>query len=202
MELDALIMKDSHKAMRFFVNFFRLSTLCDYNDRALFQKAYSVLLKRVKDEMTHFNRPSTLQELRDLVLRINQRYWERKAELTRKNGPAPQTDGKFGNKSLKPEPANEASNSKDNKKPKEQAQKRPDLTDKLGKEGKLTPQEQQQCMDGGLCLLCASSSHMIKDCPKATRGRAAQVTDATDSLPADTTDDSTKSPETKNSQQP
>ena len=147
--------------------------------------------------MTHFDHPSTLQELRDLVLRIDQRYWERKAELACENSPAPWTNGKFGNKSLKPELANEASSSKDNKKPKEQAQKRPDLMDKLGKDGKLTPQEQQWCMDGGLCLLCASSSHVIKDCPKATRGWAAQVTDATDSSPADTMDDSTKSPETK-----
>ena len=140
-ELNVLIMKDSHKATRFFVDFFQLSTLCDYNDRALLGEVYSALLKRVKDEMTHFDCPSTLQELRDLVLRINQRYWERKAELACESGPAPQTDGKFGNKSLKPEPANEASSSKDNKKPKEQAQKRPDLTDKLGKDGKLTPQE-------------------------------------------------------------
>ena len=118
-ELDALIMKDSHKVTRFFINFFQLSTLCNYNNRALLWKAYSVLPKRVKDEMTHFDRPSMLQELRDLVLRIDQRYWERKAELTHKSGPAPQTDGKFGNKSLKPEPANKASSSKDIKKPKE-----------------------------------------------------------------------------------
>ena len=134
-------MKDSHKAMRFFVNFFWLSMLCDYNNRALLWKAYSKLPKRVKDEMTHFDHPSTLQELRDLVLRIDQRYWERKAKLAHENSPTPQTDGKFGNKSLKPEPANEASSSKDNKKPKEQVQKRPDLMDKLGKDGKLTPQE-------------------------------------------------------------
>ena len=114
-ELDTLIMKDSHKAMRFFVDFFQLSMLCDYNERALLQKAYSTLPKRVKDEMTHFDRHSMLQELRDLVLRIDQRYWERKAELARESGPTPQTDGKFGNKSPKPEPANEASSSKDNK---------------------------------------------------------------------------------------
>ena len=93
--------------------------------------------------MTHFDHPSTLQELRDLVLRIDQRYWEHKAKLACESGPAPHTDGKFRNKSLKLEPANEASGSKDNKKPKEQAQKRPDLMDKLGKDGKLTPQEQQ-----------------------------------------------------------
>ena len=34
-ELNTLIMKDSHKVMRFFVDFFQLSMLCDYNDRAL-----------------------------------------------------------------------------------------------------------------------------------------------------------------------
>ena len=157
-ELDALIMKDSHKVTRFFIDFFRLSMLCNYNDRALLWKVHSTLPKRVKDEMTHFKHPSMLQELRDLVLKIDQRYWERKAKLACKNGPAPQTDRKFGNKSLKPEPANEASSSKNNKRPKEQAQKRPDLMDKLAKDGKLTPQEHQQRMDGGLCLLCASSS--------------------------------------------
>ena len=91
-ELDTLIMKDSHKAMRFFVNFFRLSMLCNYNNRALLRKAYSTLLKRVKDEMTHFDRPVMLQELRDLVLRIDQRYWEHKAELAHEGGPTPRTD--------------------------------------------------------------------------------------------------------------
>ena len=48
-ELDMLIMKDSHKATRFFIDFFQLSMLCNYNDRALLQKAYSTLPKRVKD---------------------------------------------------------------------------------------------------------------------------------------------------------
>ena len=71
-ELNALIMKDSHKATRFLLlDFFWLSMLCDYNNRALLWKAYSTLPKRVKDEMTHFNHPFTLQELRDLVLRID-----------------------------------------------------------------------------------------------------------------------------------
>ena len=146
-ELNALIMKDNHKVTRFFVDFFRLSTLCDYNDRALLWKAYSTLPKRVKDEMTHFNRPSMLQELRDLVLRINQRYWEHKAELTHKSSPTLQTDGKFGNKSPKPELTNNVSSSKDKKKPRELMQKKPDLTDKLDKDGKLTPQECKQCME-------------------------------------------------------
>ena len=59
-ELNTLIMKDNHKATRFFVNFFQLSIPCDYNNRALLLKAYSTLPRRVNDEMTHFNCPSTL----------------------------------------------------------------------------------------------------------------------------------------------
>ena len=39
-ELNALIMKDNHKATRFFIDFFQLSMLCNYNDRVLLQKAY------------------------------------------------------------------------------------------------------------------------------------------------------------------
>ena len=40
-------------------------------------------------------------------------------------------------------------------------------------------------------LLCASSSHMIKDCPKVTRDQVAQVTNATDKSSANAIDDST-----------
>ena len=72
-ELDTLIMKDNHKATKFFVDFFQLSMLCDYNDSVLLWKAYSTLPKTVKDEMTHFDCLSMLQELRDLVLKIDQR---------------------------------------------------------------------------------------------------------------------------------
>ena len=77
--------------------------LHDYNDSVLLWKVYSALPKRVKDKMTHFDCPSMLQELGDLVLRINQRYWEHKAKLACESGPAPRTDRKFRNKSLKPE---------------------------------------------------------------------------------------------------
>ena len=142
-ELNILIMKDNHKVTRFFVNSFWLSMLCDYNDRVLLWKVYSVLPKRVKDEMTHFDHLSTLQELRDLVLRINQRYWECKAELTHESSPTPQTNRKPRNKSPKPELANNTSGSKDKKKPKEPTQKKLDLMDKLHKDCKLMPQECQ-----------------------------------------------------------
>ena len=44
----------------------------------------------------------------------------------------------------------------------------PDLSSKLGKDGKLLPEECQRRIDQGLCLLCASKGHMIKDCPRSS----------------------------------
>ena len=44
----------------------------------------------------------------------------------------------------------------------------PNLTGKLGKDGKLTPQEHQCCMDKSLCLFCGKMGHIAKECPKST----------------------------------
>jgi hypothetical protein len=44
----------------------------------------------------------------------------------------------------------------------------PDLSSKLGKDGKLTPEECQQRFDQGLCMLCGTKGHIIKDCPKGS----------------------------------
>ena len=58
----------------------------------------------------------------------------------------------------------------------------PDLTRKLGKDGKLTPQERQCCMDNSLCLFCAKMGHIAKECPKST-SIAAQAHAAITELP-------------------
>src|SRR3979490_1024771 len=78
--LEKLTMNDNYKATRFFVEFYRLSALVDYNENALLRKAYTALLKRIKDGLIHFDKPQSLDELRNLAQRIDMRYWERKAE--------------------------------------------------------------------------------------------------------------------------
>jgi hypothetical protein len=40
-ELENLVMKDNHKATRFFVEFYRLTAMLQYNDSALHRRAYS-----------------------------------------------------------------------------------------------------------------------------------------------------------------
>ena len=44
----------------------------------------------------------------------------------------------------------------------------PDLTRKLGKDRKLTPQERQHRMDNSLCLFCGKTGNTAKECPKLT----------------------------------
>ena len=78
-------------------------------------------------------------------------------------------------------PSTSGSSSKDKDKDKSKSsrnqnqQKKLDLTDKLGKDSKLTTQECQQHLDNELCLLCSKSGHMVRDCPTSTKARAAKA---------------------------
>ena len=82
-ELEQLVMKDNHKTVRFFVEFNRIiSQLGDeYGDSALLRRAYLALPRRLKDEMIHHPKPNSLESFRQLVLRLDQRYWEHRGEI-------------------------------------------------------------------------------------------------------------------------
>ena len=131
--------------------------------------------------MVHHDKPNTLAGLRKLVQAIDARYWERRGEVSRET----RTSGSSGNKS---EPKSD-SNKSDNKSGKGSSKQKntnssstqgkgstseqkkattPDLSSKLGKDGKLTPQERQRRLDNKLCLFCGASGHVAKDCPKST----------------------------------
>ena len=69
-------MKDNHKATKFFIDFYQLASLLQYNDETLYQRAYLTLLKRIKDKMIHFDKSHSLDRLRDLIQKIDQCYWE------------------------------------------------------------------------------------------------------------------------------
>jgi hypothetical protein len=75
-ELEQLVMKDNHKVTKLFVEFYQISAMLDHNESSLYRKAYTAMPKRIKDEMVHFDKPRTLDELHDLIQKIDQRYWE------------------------------------------------------------------------------------------------------------------------------
>jgi len=47
-----------------------------------------------------------------------------------------------------------------------------DLLTKLGKDGKLMPQEHQCQLNNNLCLFCGNFGHVAKDCSKASTAKA------------------------------
>jgi hypothetical protein len=196
-ELENLVMKDNHKATRFFVDFYRLASMLQYNDSALLRRAYLALPKRIKDEMVHFDKPRNLDRLRDLVQKIDQRYWERRGEVSRethlnpkpevKNDKSNQTRGSQNNdrgqgQSSGNSNANAGNNNqgKGKDKPKgnnsSDGQKKTE-PERLGKDGKLTPEERQRRFDNQLCMICAQSGHRANECPRAKSARAATVSE-------------------------
>ena len=53
---------------------------------------------------------------------------------------------------------------------------KPDIAEKLGKDGKLTPGERKRRFDNGLCMFCGAAGHLVKECPKSTlRGAKART---------------------------
>src|SRR6202040_324737 len=46
--------------------------------------------------------------------------------------------------------------------------KNPDLSDKLGKDGKLTQAEHTRRFNNNLCLFCGGVGHTAKECPKSS----------------------------------
>ena len=73
-ELEQLVMKDNHKAVRFFVEFNRIASRLgnEYSESALLWRAYLALPKCLKDEMIHHLKPVSLDSFHQLVLCLNQ----------------------------------------------------------------------------------------------------------------------------------
>ena len=130
-------------------------------------------------------KPLTLAEMKTLAHHINSHHWEhlRKKSRAGKNK-SNNNDNKPDNKGNKSDDkknqasgSNKSNNSNKNnkfdknKKPnKSQSSSRnsASIADKLGKDGKLTPQERQCCFDNNLCMFCGGPGHSTKNCPKSS----------------------------------
>src|SRR5882724_10286364 len=163
-------MHDSHQATKYFIKFQQLAARVQWGDAALHRQAYNRLAKHIKDNMVHHEKPNTLVGLRKLVQAIDARYWERKGELSRET----QASGSSGNKSEHKSDSNKSDNKsgKGSSNPEQKKPNVPDLSSKLRKDRKLTPQERQRRLDNKLCLFCGTTGHIAKDCPKSSSASA------------------------------
>ena len=187
-------MKDGQRINKYVVEFNRIALqIRGYGEGALRHHFYNGLPDRIKDEVSRVRKPSTLSDLRHLVQAIDARYWERKSEVSRQTKPSanPSTS-----KSTSDKPSTSASASsftaapKDTKESKGKAANtsgssrgKPDLTTKLGKDGKLTAAEWKNRFNNKLCMFCSLPGHITKDCPKSTsrvsKDRIAAITPET-----------------------
>jgi len=180
-QLEHLRMKDAHRVTRYIVDFNRLaSQVQDYRDGVLRRLFYSGLPDRLKDEIARVSKPLTLHGLRALCQEIDACYWKRKDEVARttksQSTPSPaKSSNSGGNSSKSSKEKSKAGNttssapagsSKNTSNPSSSGTSRPDLTNKLGKDGKLTADERKQQLDNNLCMFCGGPGHFADNCPK------------------------------------
>jgi hypothetical protein len=182
-------MKDNQKIVKYIVSFQQLAPRVQWGQAALRRQFYIGLPSRIKDEITHVGKLDTLTKLHELSQGINTHYWEHHSEISRENASTSKvekssekmnksnnkSDKKSNNSSQKKTPGNSGSSSSGNMNNNSGSSNNltskkstSDLPENLGKDGKLTPQECQRCMDSNLCLFCSKGGHMAKDCTKAT----------------------------------
>ena len=192
--LDSLRMREGQRIAKYNVEFNRLAASVNWGDSPLRHAYYKGLPDRIKDSLVHVQKPTTLSELRLAAQLIDIRYWERRNEKTHD---PPKSDNKPHNSdkasdnrspNKKPTPTtsgNKAQNSGNNNSSNNSGntKKGPDLSDKLGKDGKLTSQERQRRFNLNLCMFCGRPGHVAKDCPKSTsssskaKARSAKATE-------------------------
>ena len=187
-QLEQLQLRDGQRINKYVVEFQRLaSQVRGYGDGALRRQFYTGLPARIKDEISRVGKPDTLHELRLLAQTIDARYWERKGETSRETHQKPKVEATQRSSSSSQNNGNSSNNrnnhnprSSNTPKPSKPPSSGPDLTGKLGKDGKLTDEERKRRLDNRLCLFCAAAGHSARDCPKST-SRAAKARAATTS---------------------
>jgi hypothetical protein len=156
---------------KYIVNFNRLATQVNWGNGALCHVFYRRLPDCIKDMITQYGKPPTLVGMKDLAQAIDARYWECKAKTTRDSVRPANSGSSSGTTKNLATPA-KSSDSGSSKKPSETpkpstpASKRPDLTDKLGKDSKLTASERKHRLNNKLCLFCGGAGHMARECSK------------------------------------
>ena len=206
-QLKHLTMRDNHWVMQYIINFNRLtSQVWDYGDGTLHCLFYSSLPDCLKDEITHIGKPWTLDGLCILCQEINARYWEHKDKISHSAKSHPSSSSKPSNsrgnssksrqeKSKSGNTTSSASMPGSSKLANKPASSTTwlDLTATLGKDGKLTTDEQKQCLNNNLCMFCRGTGHFADKChKKAKQAKAHAAATATSRKPDSTSGASSK----------
>ena len=179
-KIDTLKMQDNQRITKYNIAFKKLSSKTGWDEAALSYRYYTGLPDRIKDAMAQRERPSSLAGLRELAQNLDARHWERQHEKSRSDksqkNPAKSDSSASSDKKAFPS-SNKSSNQSSSKTPPSSAKPAKSgtsapLSDKLGKDGKLTPAERQRRFDNKLCMFCGGVGHIAKDCAKSSSSAA------------------------------
>ena len=155
--IDNLKMQENQCIVKYNVEFTHLAIQTGWDDSILHHHYYSSLAERIKDIMGQQGKLATLEAMKALTHSIDSHHYERLCKKSNNNS---------GNSKNKNKP-NQNSNNNNTGKPASSGNSAA-LSDKLGKDGKLTPQERQCRFDNNLCMFCGRTGHTAKDCLKSS----------------------------------
>ena len=189
--LTNLTMNKKSKIFKYNVDFWKLAARVSWNKSALLVQYFSGLLLHLRIEVMSGGKPQTLGALCLKAQDADDIYWMQKNEMSHSSGNSSgkkdksksssdnhNSNSNSNSNNSKPN-SNSSSKSKSNSrnsktsdKPKVNA-----LTEKLGKDGKLTSEEWECRIKEKLCLYCGKPRHKALECNKsaAAKGRAATV---------------------------
>jgi hypothetical protein len=180
-ELNGLRMRTNQKFADFLVDFNMLSSQVNWGDHALRHRLKQALPDRIKDSLALVEEPAAFNEWKCLVQNIDQRYWERQAEIRRDARPNTGTNTSHGTpvpntrSAVLGAPAASATSAARG------PPSNPPIARHLTAQGGLTQTERDRRIVQGLCLYCGGQGHKASECSKAWKsremtGRAAQFT--------------------------
>ncbi|KAF7770963.1 hypothetical protein Agabi119p4_6937 [Agaricus bisporus var. burnettii] len=200
-EIEHLRMATTEHVNKYNVSFARLAGRLHWPDSVLVYRYYHGLPNRIQDALSALpnGKPSTMREMREQVMHIDNRYWEWQRERNRatKQSGSKETlsqekeKGKGSNSNANNQQSSSGSNnSKTGKTPNSNSNSNSNsksnsnsnaqspslssnpLANVLGKNGKLTPEERQRRKDKNLCMFCGGTGHTADNCSKKTAGKS------------------------------
>jgi hypothetical protein len=140
----------------------------DWNESALISAYYAGLNEDVKDKLCTLDLPSNLNDYLALVIKIDNRLFQRKREMQR--GTSTKTSSQPTSKSTN----QRASSSTTTVSHSTNDGPQPMVLDAATK--KLTTTERNRRIQEKLCLYCGNSGHAVANCPNSKRQVAAPAT--------------------------
>jgi len=204
--IDNLRMKPGDKIATYNMEFMRYAAQLNWGDSVLCHCFYQGLPNRLQDLIANQEqgKPNSFQAMYQLAITFDNCYWERNCERdhlqnmekdavdshNRKQGRMAQFSASSQNSvpscpQLSTAPPQTAPSRNSQKPPRASSSiaKSPspstlhvDLSDKLGRDGKLNGNEQKRRINNNLCLYCRSKDHKVDGCPRKQLVRARLTT--------------------------